>query len=454
MPRLVTNAFDGAPINLFGLDFTPIRLCHGKGTVYGFRFGGAAYLTDHSDIPPESMELLTGLDVLFLDALRHRPHPTHSTVEHSLQIGGKAGAKADILHAYLSRSFARAHRGHFAAARPPGLRRPRDSGWGRSMRIFRSLAELPGDFGPCAITVGNFDGVHIGHQQILRRVAGIAKEHGWKAAVLTFDPHPTKLVAPARAPHLLTTPEQRAGLMQDHGIDEVLILPFTPEIAGLTSEEFVREILSRKLQARAVLVGDNFRFGNRAAGDALALQELGRQYGFSTEIIHAIFWRGRIISSSEIRQSIEAGRISLACRMLGRPYALEGRVIPGAGIGSKQTVPTLNLEAKAEVLPKTGVYITRTHDLKSSREWPSITNVGYRPTFNGHGLTIETYLLSALEGDPPPEISVEFLRWVREERKFPSPEALKAQIFHDVSRAHAYFRRRASLRLAKPSNAG
>lgn len=322
------------------------------------------------------------------------------------------------------------------------------------MRIFRSVDELPGDFGPCAITIGNFDGVHIGHQQILKRVAAIAHQHGWKAAALTFDPHPTKLVAPARAPHLLTTPEQRAGLMLHQGIDEVLILPFTPEIARLTPEEFVGEILSGKLKASTVLVGDNFRFGNRAAGDARTLQELGGKYGFSTEIIHAIFWRGRIISSSEIRRSIEAGQVSLACRMLGRPYALEGRVVPGAGVGSKQTVPTLNLDTKAEVLPKTGVYITRTHDLKSSREWPSITNVGYRPTFNGHGLTIETFLLSALEGDPPQEISVEFLRWVREERKFPSPEDLKAQILHDVGRANAYFRRRASLRLAKPSNAG
>jgi riboflavin kinase / FMN adenylyltransferase len=253
---------------------------------------------------------------------------------------------------------------------------------------------------------------------------------------------------------LLTTPEQRARLMLERGIDEVLILPFTLETAKLTPEEFVREILNSKLKTRAVLIGDNFRFGNRAAGDARALEELGHRYGFSTEIIHAIFWRGRVISSSAIRQSIEAGHVSLACRMLGRPYTLEGKVVPGAGIGSKQTVPTLNLDTKAEVLPKTGVYITRTHDLESSSEWPSITNVGYRPTFNGHGLSIETYLLSAFEGAPPQEISVEFLRWVREERKFPSPEALKAQILHDVSRAQAYFRHRASLWLARPSNAG
>jgi riboflavin kinase/FMN adenylyltransferase len=321
------------------------------------------------------------------------------------------------------------------------------------VRIFRSLTELPDDFGPCAITIGNFDGVHIGHQQIMRRVAAIAREHGCKAAALTFDPHPTKLVAATRAPRLLTTPEQRARLLLDQGIDEVLILPFTADIAKLTPEDFAREILSAKLKARTVLVGHNFRFGNRAAGDARTLEELGDKYGFSTEIMHAISCRGRVISSSEIRQAIEAGNVSLACRMLGRPYALEGRVVPGAGIGSKQTVPTLNLETKAEVLPKTGVYITRTHELGSQRKWPSITNVGYRPTFNGHGLSIETFLLSPLTGEPPQEISVEFLRRVREERKFPSPEALKAQILQDVARTNSYFRRRASLRLAKPSNA-
>ena len=172
------------------------------------------------------------------------------------------------------------------------------------------------------------------------------------------------------------------------------------------------------------------------------LGEFGRKYGFETEIAKAIVWRGRVISSSEIRRLIEAGDVARACRMLGRPYALEGVVVRGEGVGSKQTVPTLNLQTQAEVLPKTGVYVTRTHDRKRARDWASITNVGYRPTFNGHHLTIESYLLDPLDGTPPEEIAVEFLRWVREERKFDSPEALKKQILRDVSRAHTYFRRR------------
>jgi riboflavin kinase/FMN adenylyltransferase len=139
--------------------------------------------------------------------------------------------------------------------------------------IYRSLADVPDDFGPCAITIGNFDGVHKGHWQIMQRVQAIARDKGWKAAVLTFDPHPSKLVAPDRAPRLL---------MLGRGIDEVLILPFTPEVSKLTPEEFVHQILAVKLKAHAVFVGDNFRFGNRAAGDARTMQELGNRYGFST----------------------------------------------------------------------------------------------------------------------------------------------------------------------------
>jgi len=308
--------------------------------------------------------------------------------------------------------------------------------------IWRSLNELPADFGPCAVTIGNFDGVHAGHRHIMRRVVETAGEHGWKRALLTFEPHPAKLVAPSRAPRLLTTLQQRCELMEQQGIEQILILPFTDEIAKLTPEEFVRQILVDRLGARAVLVGDNFRFGNRARGDVNALRAFGQKYGFVTQVVGAISIRNRIVSSTEIRRLIDAGEVSTACRLLGGPFALEGRVVRGHGVGSKQTVPTLNLATSAEVLPARGVYITRTRDLNSSRQWPSITNAGYRPTFGGDTeLSIETFLLRPLEGGTPEEIRLEFLRHVRQERKFESPEALKAQILRDVSRAHAYFRR-------------
>ena len=312
--------------------------------------------------------------------------------------------------------------------------------------IYRDPAAIPASFGPCAVTVGNFDGVHIGHREILKQVKAIAARHQWVSASMTFDPHPTKLVAPERAPHLLTTVEERARLIEQQGIDCVFILPFTESIVKLTPEQFVREILVEKLHARSVLVGDNFRFGHKAAGTWRDLEDLGGKYGFSVQVVAPIRWRNTIISSSEIRRLIEAGSVSRACRMLGRPYALSGAVVAGQGIGSKQTVPTLNLDTTAEVLPKTGVYVTRTHDSASAREWPSITNVGYRPTFNGHGLTIETFLLSPLSGSAPQDIRVDFLRWVREERKFETADALKAQILRDVGRAQAYHRRLGEMR--------
>ncbi|HTW63635.1 MAG TPA: bifunctional riboflavin kinase/FAD synthetase [Bryobacteraceae bacterium] len=307
--------------------------------------------------------------------------------------------------------------------------------------IYRSLPVTPGDFGPCAITIGNFDGVHAGHRKILRRVVALAREEGWKAAALTFDPHPAKLLAPAKAPRLLTTLKERARMMLEQGIDEILILPFTRDVAALSPDDFARKILADKLGARAVLVGSNFRFGRGASGDASMLEQLGEHYSFETDVLPPVVWRKRMISSSEIRRLIEAGEVSTACRMLCRPHRLEGVVVHGEGVGAKQTVPTLNLDTTAEVVPKDGVYVTRTHEVNGTREWPSITNVGYRPTFDGQHRTIETYLLSPLEGAPPAEIAVEFLRRVRDERKFESPEALKAQILRDVGRAQAYFRR-------------
>jgi riboflavin kinase/FMN adenylyltransferase len=307
-------------------------------------------------------------------------------------------------------------------------------------RVVRRLEDVPGDFGPCALTIGNFDGVHAGHRRILRRVVEMARERGWHAAAMTFHPHPTRVVAPERAPILMSTPGERAEMMRGEGIDEVLILPFDAQVAAWTPEFFVREVLVGTLQARAVLVGKDFRFGHKHAGDTKLLEEMGRELGFVTELIPSVSLRGARVSSSRIRDLVEAGRVSSACRLLTRPFALAGDVVSGHGIGRKQTVPTLNLAPAFEVLPANGVYITRTHDEESDRVWKSVTNVGNRPTFNGDALTIETFLLEPLE-QAPGRIRVEFLSRIREERKFDSPEALKTRIFTDVRRAQTYFRR-------------
>jgi riboflavin kinase/FMN adenylyltransferase len=291
------------------------------------------------------------------------------------------------------------------------------------------------------LTIGNFDGVHAGHRLLLHRIVELGREHHLTPAVLTFDPHPTRVVAPERAPRLLTTVEERIALIREQGVQQVVVLPFTPEIARLSPEEFLERIVVGELHARIVMVGDNFRFGHKQAGDIKTLSALGERFGFQTHIVDAVYRRGRLVSSSEIRRLIETGKVEMAARLLDRCYALNGDVVSGHGIGSKQTVPTLNLSTPSEVIPKNGVYITRTRDLEANDRWNSITNVGTRPTFEGNSLSIETFLLSAFDGLTPGRISVEFLRRVREERKFENAEALKQQIFLDVERAQTFFRR-------------
>ncbi len=230
--------------------------------------------------------------------------------------------------------------------------------------------------------------------------------------------------------------------MAQEGIEDVVILPFTRELAMLSPEEFVRDLLVERFGARAVLVGDNFRFGHRQAGNVEVLAELGRKYGFETIVVPAVTQRGRIVSSSVVRELIAGGKVALAARLLDRPYALQGDVVSGRGVGSKQTVPTLNLATEAEVIPANGVYVTRTRDREGVRVWNSITNIGLRPTFGAsEELSIETFLLEPMGGETPRRIQVEFLWRVRDERKFETPEALKQQILRDVRVAQTYFRR-------------
>jgi riboflavin kinase/FMN adenylyltransferase len=308
------------------------------------------------------------------------------------------------------------------------------------MRAFHHLAEVPADFGPSVLAIGNFDGVHAGHREILRRVATIASERNLTPAVLTFDPHPARVLAPAKAPRLITTIGQRLRRMEQEGIESALLLPFSMEIASLSPEDFAKKVLAETMRAKVVIVGDDFRFGHKQSGNLSTLRTLGEHFGFEVESAGVIVRRAERISSTAIRKLISTGNVSRACGMLGEPFALEGPVVKGQGIGSKKTVPTLNLAPENELLPATGVYVTTTRDLQSNRSWKSITNVGYRPTFEGQGLTVETFLLSPFDGNTPDRIEVSFLKYVREEKKFDSPELLRAQIMKDVAfanRVHA-----------------
>jgi riboflavin kinase/FMN adenylyltransferase len=306
-------------------------------------------------------------------------------------------------------------------------------------RAFWSLAEAAPQFGPCALTIGNFDGVHLGHRLILETAVRRARAAGWNAGVLTFDPHPTRVVSPDRTPELMTTIEQRLELFAAIGLDEALVMPFTSEVARLSPEEFARDVLVEKLRARAVVVGSNFRFGHRHAGDIAALEQLGRRYGFECEAVPPVVLDGVVVSSSRARAALREGRLRQARRLLGAPFRMRGSVVSGRGIGARQTVPTLNLAPDSELAPADGVYVSETQDLETGRRWRSVTNVGVRPTFGSGERTIETHLLEPLEAEPPRRIEVWFHRRLREERTFASAEELKRQILADVGAAQRFF---------------
>ena len=309
------------------------------------------------------------------------------------------------------------------------------------MRIFHSQAQVPADFGPSVVTIGNFDGVHTGHRAIMRAVVEAARLRGLVPTVLTFDPHPARILAPDRAPGLLMTTDQRLRALESLGIGAVLMIPFSREFAALTPEDFIDGVLIATLRAKSVMVGEDFRFGHRQSGSAETLRVLGAARGFTFEPVPHVTWRGERVSSSAVRTAIAQGSVSRACRMLGAPFALEGEIVKGQGIGSKQTVPTLNLAPNNDVIPPDGVYITRTRDFDSVRRWPSVTNIGKRPTFGGGSVTVETFLLSPLDDPTPARIELEFLRFIRQERKFESPVALRDQIMKDVAVATRLHRR-------------
>jgi len=309
--------------------------------------------------------------------------------------------------------------------------------------IFRSLDEARGRFGPCALAIGNFDGVHIGHRALLQQAIGFVSQNGGiRPAALTFHPHPTTVVAPERVPPLLCSLEERLHLLGKAGAENILVLPFTAEIAHLSPRGFVSQILLDVLDTRAIFVGENFHFGHKQAGTPATLKALAEEFGFVSQFVKPVEYRGEIVSSSAIRKHLGTGDVSRAGRLLGRCFSLEGPVVSGHGIGSKQTVPTLNLRPAPDRVVPRGVYVTQTVEAGGgSRRWRSITNAGVRPTFGGEQLTVETFLLDPLVGAAPEAITVEFRHFVRVERQFPSPEGLKAQIMKDIGRAETYWRR-------------
>ena len=300
---------------------------------------------------------------------------------------------------------------------------------------------MPEDQGCTALAIGNFDGLHRGHTEILERTKCEARRLGGEAVVLTFDPHPTTVVRPEHAPALLMTLAERVRHFGLYGLDATVVLTFTPEIASLSPADFVRTILVGKLRARSVVVGESFRFGYQKAGTLAVLRTLGQDLGFETHDVQPVMAGGRTVSSTAIRELVRAGKVEAARRLLGRPFSVVGEVVSGKGIGSKETVPTLNLVPDADVQPAHGVYVTLTCDRESGKQWNSVTNVGLQPTFNGNKQTIETYLIDPLEGCTLSRIEHAFLHRLRDEKCFASAEDLRQQILCDVESTKRYFRR-------------
>jgi phosphoribosyl 1,2-cyclic phosphate phosphodiesterase len=477
-----------APFELLGITITPIPLLHGDLAVLGFRFGNAAYLTDFSELPESSVPLLQGLDELILDALRDIPHPMHQTVDQALAIIDKLRPRrAWFTHIAHDLSHAETNERLRAQGYPNvqlafdnleidvpihGSAVPRiavdrgslplgfkSAGFDFALApattvaaaiasplvVLRSSQEWAERYAATArgstVAIGNFDGAHLGHQAILHAAVARAGQLNAIPTALTFDPLPPKILRPESAPLRLTTDAQRFGYFAAANLEAAVVLPFTHELSRLSPEEFVDQILVRDLHVRAVFIGENFRFGHRQTGDARLLVQLGVSRGFEVHVLPHVAVHREIVSSTRIRREIALGEVTRAGRLLGRPFALSGKVVPGTGTGRKFTFPTLNLAPEQELLPARGVYVTRTQFPGETRTRRSVTNVGIRPTFNGSSLRIETHVLESIEGPTPTEILVQFWYRLRAEKKFNGPDELRAQIALDITRAQKFFNR-------------
>lgn len=311
-------------------------------------------------------------------------------------------------------------------------------------QVFRSLAEVPSGFGPSVAVIGNFDGVHRGHQEVLAAITSEARAKGHRAVAITFDPHPEQFLRPESGLRLLTPIPERIRLMAQAGnfasSDAILVLPFGESLSCMTARECVEEILVQKLGARSIHEGANFRFGHRAQAGVAELKAFGREFGFAVTVHEAVQVRGLTVSSTAIREFVVAGDLRRARWMLGHTFAVRSTPARGRGIGGKLLVPTINLAPYEGLLPAFGVYIT--HLTIGGRCFQSVTNVGNRPTFGEPSFAVETHILDfepvELAEDTPLEL--EFLLRLRPEIAWPSPEALKAQIMKDVARAKRWFR--------------
>lgn len=290
------------------------------------------------------------------------------------------------------------------------------------------------------LALGNFDGLHLGHMRILEQVVRTAREQAATPLLLTFDPHPTRVVRPEHAPRLLMTLRQKLEVAARAGIDGAAVVRFTYDVASWDPETFVRLVLADWLHVSEVWVGANFLFGHDRSGNFEKLRELGGRYGFSARKIEPVLYKESVVSSSRVRNLVTEGRMAEATDLLGRPYFLDGTVVHGLQRGRQLGYPTANLNSANELTPPNGVYTTRS--TVDDVVYPSVTSIGIRPTFHEpSAIVVETYLLDVERDLYGKRLRVEFLERIREELAFSSVDELKVYIAADCDHARAYFAR-------------
>lgn len=302
------------------------------------------------------------------------------------------------------------------------------------MEIIRGLEALNESYPNTVLTIGNFDGVHFGHQKILLEVVRRAEEIKGTSMAVTFEPHPIKVLAPEKEIKLLTPFNERARLMEAIGIKVLLCIKFNKEFANLSPDDFIKDVLVKKIRSRGVIVGQNYVFGKDRKGTTELLRRRGRKYGFSVKVVRNARVHGDVVSSSKIRSLLLNGMVYEALTFLGRAYSIEGSVIKGAGRGGRLlNVPTANLTTPDEIVPKEGVYAVRVSF--KDRFFDGVANIGRKPTFGSSDISYEVHLFNFSDNLLGENIRVFFIDWIRSERTFPDAVSLETQIRNDIQRA-------------------
>ena len=301
------------------------------------------------------------------------------------------------------------------------------------MKVYRGLHGLEGKFKSPAVTLGNFDGVHIGHGEIFRRLKKRSGEIGGEALIFTFDPHPAKVLRPELSPSIITPLPEKLSLIEEHGLDGIILADFNKEFAEQHPASFVKDILHEKIGAKLVIIGHDFTFGKGKEGNIDSLISLGKEAGFSVEVVEPIRLDGEIVSSTRIRAMIKDGKVKEASSLLGRHHSIEGKVIKGHGRGKPLGFPTANIDFHAELLPKYGVYAVKAQ--LGQRQLTGVTNIGTKPTFNDDEPSIETHIFDFDESIYGKELKISFVDRVRDVRSFNNTQDLSDQIAKDVGKA-------------------